>query len=305
MKSTISSIRSPRGALKGDIGGILLFIGSSSHFVDAFLSSGKRSAISRVTRSVMKRSLYSLPGITLLTLWIAPYEARAQVSIRGTVYDRSMTNGLPAVTISNGHGAIAISDTSGHYTIKVLREDTIYFSYLQKRTVAFPIKDIWDTTSFNVSIDAAGPALMPVYVSHNSYYMDSILNRRENREGFDYQKGIGLRNIRMMPGGKGIMAGVSLDLDMFFNRDVRRSKELMQRWLIEEEQDKYIDHRFNRVLVRKITGLDSADLRLFMKTYRPSYSFLKSMATDWEFYKYIKDCGNAFLAEAKDSIHVP
>lgn len=248
----------------------------------------------------MKRLLFSLSGITLFTLWVAPLHA--QVTIRGTVYDRTMINGLPDVTISNTHGAIAISDTLGHYTIKVPKEDTIYFSYLQKKTVAFPVRDIWDTASFNVSIDVVNPALMPVYVSHNSYYMDSLLNRQENRENFDYQKGPALHNMRLMPGGQGLMAGVTLDFDLFFNGNVRRSKELMQKWLTEEEQDNYIDHRFNRTIVRKITGLDSTNLRVFMKTYRPSYESLRSFATDWEFYQYIKDCSKIFLAgQAKDS----
>lgn len=247
------------------------------------------------TASIMKRPLLSLSGIALLMAWIVPLTA--QVTIRGTVYDRTMINGLPEVTISNTHGAIAISDTSGHYNIKVAKKDTIFFSYLQKKTVAFPVIDIRDTTSFNVSIDAVGPALMPVYVSHNNYYMDSLLNRRENRENFDFQKGTGLRNLRMMPGGKGLMAGVSLDLDLFFNRDTRKSKERMQRWLLEQEQDKYIDHRFNRIVVRKITGLDSANLAIFMKAYRPTYESLQSFATDWEFYQFIKDCSKSFLTD--------
>jgi hypothetical protein len=181
----------------------------------------------------------------------------------------------------------------------VSKEDTIYFSYLKKRTMAFPVKDIPDPGSFNVSIDVIGPALMPVYVTHNSYYVDSLLNRRDNREGFDYKKGPYVRNFRMMPGGKGIMAGAGLDLDLFFNRDVKRSKELMQRWLIEQEQDKYVDHRFNRTIVKRITGLDSADLQLFMHTYRPSYEFTKTCATDWELYQYVLDCSKLFLADHK------
>jgi hypothetical protein len=280
---------------------------SSDHPFDlsmSFYQTADYLQFSPTTTSIMRRPLLPLSVIVLLTLWLAPL--KAQVTIRGTVYDWTMINGLAEVTISNTHGAIAISDTSGHYRIKVAQNDTIFFSYLQKQTVAFPVIDIRDTTSFNVSIDVVGPALMPVYVSHNNYYMDSILNRRENRENFDFQKGIGLRNLRTMPGGKGVMAGVSLDFDLFFNGDTRKSKELMQRWLLEQEQDKYIDHRFSRIVVRKITGLDSANLAIFMKTYRPTYEFLQSFTTDWEYYQFIKDCSKSFLADqAKDSAFLP
>jgi hypothetical protein len=240
-----------------------------------------------------------IPAITLVlpVLWASP--VHAQVTIQGTVYDKTMINGLPQVTISNTRGPIAVSDSLGHYSIRVPKEDTLYFSYLNKQTVAFPVKDIPDPSSFSVSIDVVGPALMPVYVHHNSYYADSVSNRRENREGFDYKKGPAVRNMRMMPGGQGIMAGVTLDFDMFFNRDVKRSKELMQRWLIEQEQDKYVDHRFSRAIVKRITGLDSADLRLFMRIYRPGYEFIRSFETDWELYSYILASSKSFLADQK------
>jgi hypothetical protein len=240
-----------------------------------------------------------IPAIpfVLPILWASP--VYAQVSIQGTVYDKTMINGLPQVTISNTRGAIAVSDSSGHYSIRVAKEDTIYFSYLNKRTAAFPVKDIPDPATFSVSIEVTGPALMPVYVNHNSYYADSVLNRRENREGFDYKHGSFVRNIRLMPGGQGLMAGAALDMDIFFHRDIRRSKQLIQRWLIEEEQDKYIDHRFNRAIVKRITGLDSADLRLFMRIYRPGYEVTRSFQTDWELYSYILASSRSFLADQK------
>lgn len=75
--------------------------------------------------------MISLSGITLLTAWIVPLEA--QVTVQGTVYDRTMINALPEVTISNTHRAIAISNSLGHYVIKVAKKDTIFFSYLQKK----------------------------------------------------------------------------------------------------------------------------------------------------------------------------
>jgi hypothetical protein len=70
--------------------------------------------------------------------------------------------------------------------------------------------------------------------------------------------------------------------------------------LLEEERDKYVDHRFNKILVKKITGLQPPALDIFMRTYRPSYEFIQNCENDYEFYKYIKDCGLYFSQRWKE-----
>ena len=69
--------------------------------------------------------------------------------------------------------------------------------------------------------------------------------------------------------------------------------------LLEEEEEKYVDYRFNRTLVRRITGLERPALDLFMKMYRPTYDYVRSVENDYEFYKYIKDCGTYFMKTYK------
>jgi hypothetical protein len=117
------------------------------------------------------------------------------------------------------------------------------------------------------------------------YRYDSSENREEYRRVFDYQ-----------PDGiiGGASGGVGLNLDMLFSARKNRQMLALQRRLIEEEQDKYVDHRFNKTLVKKITGLQRPALDTFMRIYRPSYEFIQNCENDYEFYKYIKDCGLYF-----------
>jgi hypothetical protein len=68
----------------------------------------------------------------------------------------------------------------------------------------------------------------------------------------------------------------------------------LQKRLEWEEQDKYVDHRWNRAMVRRVTGLEPPKLDSFMRQYRPSYEFIKSCETDYEFYKYIQEWGRFF-----------
>jgi hypothetical protein len=93
--------------------------------------------------------------------------------------------------------------------------------------------------------------------------------------------------------------GMGLDLDMLLNGKANRRMEAMQSRLIWEEQDKYIDHHWNLSIVHKLTGLESPALDTFMRQYRPSYDFIQSCETEYEFYQYIQRWGKFFEEDWK------
>jgi len=68
---------------------------------------------------------------------------------------------------------------------------------------------------------------------------------------------------------------------------------------VDEEQDKYVDHRFARSVVLKITHLEGDELDSFMMRYRPSYAFCKK-ATDYDLYDYIKLAFSEYTKDRKD-----
>ena len=53
-----------------------------------------------------------------------------------------------------------------------------------------------------------------------------------------------------------------------------------------EDQEKYIDYRFNKISVRRITGLEGKDIDSFMVWYRPTYEFVAT-ADEIKFNQYI------------------
>ena len=57
--------------------------------------------------------------------------------------------------------------------------------------------------------------------------------------------------------------------------------------LMEEEKEKFIEHRFNRALVIRLTQMRGAELDTFMVRYKPDLIFTEN-ATDYEFQDYIK-----------------
>ncbi len=215
---------------------------------------------------------------------------RAQVKISGTVFDMTRTLVLPGVSVLSTSGIGTSTDSNGNYSIEVSERDSIWFSYLNKPTPKFAVSNIVNQNAFDISLHVPVTELKEVRVVPRNYKMDSLQNRLDYAKGFNYKKpGIKLAD---PPGG----FGVGLDLDeiigMFNFARNRRMAAFRQR-LIREEEDKAIDHRFTRGLVKKLTGLDDLALDDFMKRYRPSYQFAMT-STDYEFGEYIKLAYDAF-----------
>ena len=202
--------------------------------------------------------------------------------IRGTVYDSSRNYALEAVSVLTTSGRGTITGADGYYEIEVQESDSIWFSYLGKPTVKYPVLKIASPLAFDISILVNIPTLKEVKIRPRIYKLDSIQNRLVYAKGFNYQKPKLKPNITS--------SGVGFDLDEIINMfRFRRNRSMasFQRRLLLDEEDKFIDHRFNKALVRRLTLLDGAELDSFMLLYRPSYTFTK-IAGEYEFQYYIK-----------------
>jgi len=216
-------------------------------------------------------------------LLVAGHSARAQTYvIRGSVYDSSRNYPLEAVSVISTSGKGTITNAEGFYQIEVTEKDSIWFSYLNKPTIKFPVLKIQNPMGFDISLQVNVPTLKEVKIRPKNYRQDSIQNRIDYAKIFNYQKP------KIKPTMNGMGVGFDLDeiINMFrFKRN--RSLASFQRRLLIDEQDKFIDHRFNKALVRRLTLLDNPELDSFMRLYRPSFTFTK-MAGDYEFQYYIK-----------------
>jgi hypothetical protein len=243
----------------------------------------------------MNRNLPKLLLIMMLTLLFFARPAAAQVEIRGTVYDLSQQYAMPGVSVISTSGIGTMTDSLGHYRIRVPSVDSIYFSYLGRATAKFAVREIPAGYPFDMSLQVAVDSLPSVFVQSRNYLLDSLETRKEYRKVFDYAPHY-LNNMKMerRPG-----LGMGLDLDMLLDGKANRRMEAMQSRLIWQEQDNFIDHRWNRSIVRKLTGLESPLLDTFMRQYRPSYDFIQSCETEYEFYNYIQRWGRFFEEDWK------
>ncbi len=219
-----------------------------------------------------------------ILIFLALQASGQEVVIRGTVFNMYKTSPLEAVSVLSNSGRGTITDSNGNYAIRVDYSDSLSFSYLGKSTQKFAVSEMNLTTGFDIALHVNVTTLSEVRIAPRNYHMDSLQNRMDYERSFDYHKP-GLTLTSPESG-----SGVGLDLDAIINmfkfRQIRRALAF-QRRLIQDEEDKFIDHRFTRSIVKKITRLDGKELDSFMLAYRPSYEFTRT-SSDYDFYDYIK-----------------
>ena len=227
----------------------------------------------------------------------APFSTTAQIEISGTVYDSSKLYVVPGVMVNSTSGNNAFTDSLGAYHIIVENAgDSISFYYNNKHTIKYPVKSMNNYNSFDISlrvrINDKYKLLKNVVVFSNNYQHDSIENRLTYAKIFDREKpGI---SSTYEPGSA---AGFDLDaLIGIFQFRKNKSNIAFQKRLINEEQDRYVDFRFSRKTVSRITGLKGDTLDLYRKIYRPDYYFT-SKATLAQFYEYILNTSYKFKRE--------
>ena len=200
---------------------------------------------------------------------------------------------MEGVRVVSTGGLFAVTDSLGRFSLMVNEKDSVVFIFRNKPTQKFVVKDIPDLSHFNISlhltVKGKYTTLKEVVVRTKSYRQDSIENRQTYADVFDYKKP-GL-STSIVPGG-----GVGADVDELINIfRFKRNKRLkaFQNRLELQEQEKYVNYRFSKYVVRRITQLQGAELDTFMVRARPSYEFV-SMATEQEFNQYLLNASYDF-----------
>jgi hypothetical protein len=220
----------------------------------------------------------SLSGICL--------NGHSQYKIRGTVYDSTRNYPLELVSVLTTSGRGTITNKLGQYEVEVNEKDSIWFSYLNKPTVKFPVLKIANPFGFDISLQVNVPELKEVKIRPRNYREDSVQNRKDYAKVFDFRKGYHFQSVTPTYG-----AAAGFDLNEIINAfRFRRNKQILsfQKRLLQQEQDKFVEHRFNKALVRRLTGLTEPALDSFMLVFRPPYFFAVG-AGDYDFQKFIKD----------------
>lgn len=245
------------------------------------------------------------PFIFFSVFCLITIAAQSQVVISGTVSDYFSKRPLDAVTVQTSSGRYAISDSLGRYSIDAKKNDSVWFSYLNKQTMKYIVDTITHLQSFDIALYVDVRWLPEVRVQTKNYKQDSILNRQTYAKAFNYRKP-GIRFSQNNQTASNYVPGsvtAGLDLDEIINSfRFKRNRQMLafQQRLEQDEQDKYVDHRYSKYLVKKLTQLDGKQLDEFMSFYRPGYEETLAM-NDLELGYYVEQCykNYVFLKEHK------
>lgn len=228
--------------------------------------------------------------------FITADQLAAQVTVAGTVFDSSKRNYVENVMVVGTGGKFATTDSMGRYKIVVTEKDSLSFIYQNKPTQKFAVAQIANLSQFDISlhvnIKGGYHTLKEVVVFSKSYRQDSAENRELYGDIYNFRK----PTIRTSLSPDGI-AGADVDeiINMFRFKRNKRLKAFQNR-LEKQEQDNYVNYRFNKNFVRRITQLKGAELDTFMVRYLPTYEFA-STADEVTFNKYILNASYAYKFE--------
>ena len=216
--------------------------------------------------------------------------------LKGTVYDSTRTYPVISVSVLTSSGRGAVTDIFGNYEIEVKETDSVWFSYLNKPTIKYAVARIFDASHFDIALHVNIPILKEVIVRPRDYKRDSIQNRIDYAKAFDWEKP------KLSPSINSDGA-VGFDLEeiirMFQFRRNKSAAKFRDR-LLEEEREKFVDHRFNKALVLRLTGLVGADRDSFMLVCRPSYEMCL-FTSDYDFQFYIRKCYETYKLQKSDA----
>jgi len=224
--------------------------------------------------------------------------AAGQITISGTVYDSTKAYVIPGVNVYSTSGAETVTDSLGAYHINVSETDSLSFFFRGKSTLKFPVKKMNNYTAFDISlrvrVNEKYKLLRGVTVYSNTYQRDSLENRLTYSKIFDRERPTLRSNYE--PGGP---AGLDLDeLIGIFQFKKNKQNLAFQKRLVQDEQDRYIDYRFNSKTISRITGLKGDTLLKYKKLYRPDYFFVTTSSLA-EFYEYILRTSYVFKRDEK------
>lgn len=232
----------------------------------------------------MKSSIRYIVSLFLVLIFSAGV-AQAQYKVKGYVLDSSRMFPIEAVTVQSTGGKTTSTDTTGRYIIEVAEKDSIWFSYLGKSTPKYPVLKIADVNQFDIALRLKANVMREVRIRNRNYKEDSAQNRKDYAKAFNFRRPTFGSMTSVTSSGAGFDIGEIIRLFQFRkNKNAERFRERLE----QEERDKFVDHRFTKGLVRRLTSITSEEeLSDFMKKYRPTYEFTAG-TSDYDFQFFIK-----------------
>lgn len=222
--------------------------------------------------------------IIVLLFVIQGLGAAAQQEFGGKIFKQGSNEVLHSVSIENrSRHHYNLSDQGGNFRIQAAAGDTLFFSSAGYQSDTLVLRADMFTGEYRVYLEPKVVALPSFRVGGlSNYQLDSMERRRDYDWVYSRSGNSPLINNKRQ--GDGV--GMSMNLRTKSTQD--RQIEKLKKRLVQEEEDYYIDSRFTREYVSRLTHLQGDSLQQFMVKYRPPYQFCR-LATNTDILLWIND----------------
>lgn len=209
--------------------------------------------------------------------------AASALVMKGKVYDMKTNQPMPNVNIVNTFTEMGMTtDSTGLFTINVERGHLVEFRRIGYKIVRIRIEST-QLPYYNIAMKEGAIDLDEVEIKGNNFHTDSIERRETYKWAIDHYTLSGL-DIIQHP----------------FDALSKRNKQI---WAFQKryeyfEKEKFVDYVFNERLIKKLTNMDSTDIDLYRRNYRPQYDQVKAW-TEYEFMEYIKQSALVYQKRKK------
>ena len=218
-------------------------------------------------------------------------QGKGQQFLTGKVFKKNSTEGLISVSIHNITAQrYDLSEENGSYRIQAAPGDHIAFSSVGYMADTLTVTASLLTASCPIYLDIRPQTLQSVRVGEfSNYQLDSMDRRKEYAWVYDHE------NTPKVAKDRQGSDGVGVTLNVFRNSSTAAKQRVhLEKRLEKEEEDYYVDSRYNKDLVIKITRLKGDSLKEFMQRYRPSFEYCRK-AANVDILIYINDSYKQFM----------
>ncbi len=218
-------------------------------------------------------------------------EGFAQRSFMGKIHKKGGPELLMYVTIQNRNKQkFNESDMGGNFKIAAEQGDTVLFTSAGYKPDTVIVSAYMLAEPFDIYMEPHVVTLAAVRVGSLSNYQMDSLERWKDYDWLAPKAKIKLTDKERHGDGVGISFSPQ------FKTDEDKQKARLKKRLEEEEQEFYIDFRFSKEYVTRLTHFQGDTLQRFMKEYRPVYSFCRD-ASSQDMLLYVNDCLKKFKKE--------
>lgn len=240
--------------------------------------------LSRVIKTPQSGTAEKLLYAAMVLLVLVPCHAYSQRLVSGKVTDSLHGVPLyPATVINATSGRAVYTDSSGRYRIMAKNDDELQYRYLGFYVKKYIVPAGLTPVVHDVVLISKRVTLQTLEVQAlTPYEQDSVARIRT------FGHYLGLPVVPLF-GGSTSGIGITMHPITYFSKGERRKRRFHKMYK-QFEKDAFIDSRYTRKLVHRLTGMTGDSLRIFMFKVRPDYEFTRHAADllfwSWILHKY-------------------